>query len=199
MTEPAGPFVTLTQALSWIAFGGWSHSDHYWQSYNESKQRLEQGLEEFCDAACTGEIVIHAKLVPHHDAAPSTFNTVVVPQERFHDFRQYDQVCSSLRFGSGLFGFGSEDAEGLTYTQQPIVRAEFYRDVVVSKDQLIGKWPNPVAGKTAPYERVLEWCRQWKAKGKGADMNKAWKAFKINPEFKGCSRDHVFRPAWRET
>lgn len=160
MTEPAGPFVTLTQALSWVAFGDWSHSDHHWQNYSDSKQRLEQALEEFCDAACTGKIAIRAKLVPHHAADPSHFNTVVIPQERFHDFRQYDPLYCGLRVGRGLFGFGSQDAEGLTYTQQPIVRAEFYRDVRIRGDQLT-KVFQPSAAQVKTTSKADKDCTRW--------------------------------------
>lgn len=201
MTRNAPPdrgFVTLAQALSWIAFGDWSNSEDHWKSYADGKQRLERALEKLCDAACAGTLELRGRLAQKHDDDPRRFDTSVIPKERFHDFRQYDQMHCGLRVGGGLLGFGDENAQAFTYVHQPIVRKEFYRDVVLSKDQLVGEFPTPGAGTTASYGRVVEWCLDWIATEKGKNGNKAWQAFNATPEFRGCTREDFFRPAWEE-
>jgi hypothetical protein len=75
---------------------------------------------------------------------------------------------------------------------------EFYREVVVDRDALLKEFPPRLAGASVPFEDVVAWCRGWIANGKGNDSNKAWHAFSKLPEFEGCSRDEVFRNAWKE-
>lgn len=52
--------------------------------------------------------------------------------------------------------------------------------------------------RSVPYEAVIEWCRQWMGSGQGNGMDRAWIAFHADPAHRDLSRDHVFRPAWRE-
>ena len=49
-----------------------------------------------------------------------------------------------------------------------------------------------------PHSRVVEWCRDWIESGKGNGMDKAWIAFRDDPQHAGLSRDDAFRPAWKE-
>lgn len=49
-----------------------------------------------------------------------------------------------------------------------------------------------------PHSRVVEWCRHWIESGKGNGMDKAWEAFRTDPQHAGLSRDDAFRPAWKE-
>lgn len=48
------------------------------------------------------------------------------------------------------------------------------------------------------YEDAVNWCRDWQADGRGSGMDKAWSAFKLLPNAKGCARDTFFRPAWTD-
>jgi hypothetical protein len=45
---------------------------------------------------------------------------------------------------------------------------------------------------------IVKWCEEWISTGKGNGMDKAWGAFKSEPQHQGLSRDDCFRPAWKE-
>lgn len=193
---PTTPFVPLSGALSWIAFGDWSNSDIHWQDYPAAKQRFENALISFLNAAITGAIKVRGKLVPDHTSDPKISNTIDIPSECFHDFRQFDQNFCGLRVGRGLFGYATQDGASFDHAHYSLGRKEFYRDVVVCRDALISHFPASLVGVNVPQEHVVSWCEEWIANGRGRNGNKAWKEFSQLPEFKGCSRDDVFRPAW---
>ena len=156
-------FATLTQALSWIAFGDWSNSDDHWQCYSDSKQRLEKAVEQFCDAACAGTFDVWGKWVPDYKANPNAFDTNLIPIERLLDFRQYDQRHCGLRVGAGLFGFADEVGKGFTYAPQPSVREQFYREVKVKEGDLIRVFPHAqtkVVSIVGAETRCQGWLRE---------------------------------------
>jgi len=195
-TLPSKPFVTLSEAVSWIAFGDCSNSEIHWREYSQAKLMLENALTRFVDAASAGAIRTLGKLVAGHDIDPMSVDTVEIPAERFQDFRQYDQTYCGLRVGAGLFGFATEGNASFDYAVTSIGRREFYREVVVCRDDLIAQFPETMKGRRATPEEIEQWCRDWIKNGKGRDGNKAWKVFKDAPEFTGLSRDDCFRPAW---
>lgn len=161
MTAPEGHFVTLTQALNWIAFTDWSGSNDEWaNNYTDARERLENAVKVFCDAACTGNIEIRAKLVPDYVAKPENYDTSVIAPEKFHDFCQYDPMHCGLRVGKGLFGFADESEEGLTYVYQPTAREEFYRDVLVYKDK-ITLVLKPSASTVKTTSKADKDCTDW--------------------------------------
>lgn len=160
MTASEGHFVTLSQALNWIAFGNWSNSDCLWASHDDGKYRLELALQKFCDAACAGQIEIRAKLVPDHVAKPENYDTSVIAPEKFHDFCRYDPMHCGLRVGKGLFGFPDESEEGLTYVYQPTAREEFYRDVLVCKDKITSVL-KPSASRVKTTSKADKDCTDW--------------------------------------
>lgn len=169
-TPPNRSFVTLAQALSWIAFGDWSNSDDHWQNYTDGKQRLEEAVDQFCDAACTGTFDVWGKWVPDYQANPNAFDTNLIPIERLLDFRQYDQTHCGLRVGAGLFGFAVESAEDFTYPHQPIVRNEFYREVKVKEGDLISVFPHAQT-KAVSIVGAENKCQGWLREEFGRDQD----------------------------
>lgn len=196
---PQDPYLTISQALAWIAFGDVTNSETHWGDYAGGKAALEEAVEEFVTSASCGKISTLGKFVSSHSADPASFNTEAIPIERFHDYRQYDQTYCGLRRGLGLFGFADEQDGCLVYEVPRLKeQEEFYRDVVVDRRALLEEFPPTSVGITVTYKHVVKWCRDWIANNKGSDGNKAWSEFKNCPEFKGCSRDHTFRDAWTE-
>jgi hypothetical protein len=197
---PQDPYLSLSQALAWIAFGDVTNSEIHWDDYAGGKAALEAAIEAFVTLASGGKIPTLGKFVSGHSADPASFNTETIPNERFHDYRQYDQKYCGLRRGRGLFGFADEQ-EGYFVYEVPRLKEvqEFYREVVVDRDALLKEFPSRLAGASVPFEHVVKWCRDWRDNGKGNDGNKSWREFTKLPEFKGCSREHTFRPAWEES
>lgn len=194
---PQDPHLPLSWALAWIAFGDVTNSETHWDNYAGGKAALEEAVEAFVTLASCGNIPTLGKFVSSHLANRATVNTESIPHERFHDYRQYDQKYCGLRRGRGIFGF-ADDQDGCFVYKVPRLKEVqgFYREVIVHRDALLKEFPPRLAGASVPFEDVVEWCRGWRANGKGNDSNKAWHAFSKLPEFKGCSRDDVFRKAW---
>jgi hypothetical protein len=200
---PQGPDLPLSQALAWIAFGDITNSEFHWDDYAGGKAALEAAVEAFVTSASCGKIPTLGKLVSNLDTIDlkdqPIVNTEPIPNQRFHDYRQYDQKYCGFRRGRGLFGFADEQDGCFIYEVPHLIKEDqFYRDVVVDRDALLKEFPSKLAGASVPFEDVVAWCRGWIANGKGNDNNKAWHAFSKLPEFEGCSRDEVFRNAWKE-
>jgi hypothetical protein len=190
-------YVPLGTALAWIAFGDWTDGDTPWSNYTQAKRQLEDALERFLGKASEGVISVRGRLAESLDADPIDLDTSDVPATRFHDLRQYDLTCVGLRRGEGLLGFPEEGETSYDYVHRPIGRHEFYRDVLVSRDDLVREFPASAVGPKATHQDVVRWCREWQASDQGG-QNKAWPVFSKDPRFKGLSRDDCFRPAWGE-
>lgn len=190
-------YVPLTAALKWIAFGDWTDGNTPWSNYAQAKQQFEEALVRFLDRASEGAISVRGRLAPRLDADPMSLETSDVPAARFHDCRQYDLTCAGLRRGEGLLGFPEEDGISYVYVHRPIDRHEFYRDVLVSCEDVVREFPASAVGPKTTHQDVVEWCKDWLASDRGGEK-KAWPVFSKEPRFKGCSRDDWFRPAWRE-
>jgi hypothetical protein len=195
---PNQPYVTLSEALSWIAFSEWSGRGANWENYTDAKQRLELGLINFLQLATAGTLRVRGKLMPNADTDPDAIDTADILETRFHDFRQYDQNCCGLRVGTGLLGFAEERDGSFHYIHLPLARQEFYRDVLVGSDNLILAFPSLSKAPAATHADAVNWCQVWASSGRGTDGNKAWKEFTKQPQFEGWSRDDCFRPAWNE-
>ncbi len=129
-------YVTLSEALSWIAFGDLTNSDVHWQKYTEAKRRMEEAVVKFSDLASRGKIDVLGKWVSNHDDDPAEVDTTKIPAERFHDYQQYDQQYCGLRVGTGLAWFANEHEGTFVYTVPLTQRKDFYRDVLVLREQL---------------------------------------------------------------
>ncbi len=195
---PDKPFLNLSEALSWIAFGDTSNPDHYWGHYQSAAEKLAEAVEALVTAASTGNVALFGKYVSDQSLDADLVDTLPIPTEKLLDFRQYDLKHFGLRFGKGLLGFPQE-REGKYVCDLPEVkRKAFYRDVVVDSQTLTHVFPPSRVGIKVSHEHVVDWCRDWMNSGKGTDGNKAWRTFKTLPQFEGLSREDCFRPAWGE-
>ena len=190
-------YVPLTATLKWIAFGDWTDGDTPWSNYARAKQQLEEALVRFLDKASEGVMSVRGRFAPSLDADPMSLETSDVPAARFHDYRQYDLTCAGLRRGEGLLGFPEEVGTSYVCLHRPLDQHEFYRDVLVSREDVVREFPASAAGPKTTHQDVVKWCKEWLASGRGG-QNKAWPVFSKVPQFKGCSRDDWFRPAWDE-
>jgi hypothetical protein len=195
---PSKRYAPLSAVLSWIAFGEWTDADTHWDCYAQAKSQLEDAMARFSDTASDGLIFVRGKLAQNSDVDPVALDTDDIPAARFHDFRQYDLTCCGLRYGEGLLGFPEESENSFNYVHKPSGRRDFYRDVVVRREDVDREFPASTVGPKVTPEEVVRWCRDWVASGRGNNMNTAWPEFSKDPRFKGCSRDDWLRPAWNE-
>ena len=139
-TLPATPFVTLSEALSWLAFrdardqkslnSELAASRPFRLGLDAAKVQLADAVESLTQEATGGRVEMRGKFWTNAHPAPAT---AVIDPVRFHDFRRYDITNDGLRFGSGLAWL--PDATG-SYTYAPIKREEFFSEVQVNRSHL---------------------------------------------------------------
>lgn len=133
-------WITLSQALSWIAFG--KKDDKYklkkrlaQSDYStENLLALESGLEQLTAKASNGMIRFLGRCVPHGGDSDEAALTEEIPREKMLDFRAFDITTDGLRHGEGLMwlpGKSDEAQDDLRYTFRPVLRSEHYIDVKV--------------------------------------------------------------------
>ncbi len=201
------PFVPLSEAISWIAFGYALDTNRLAQAVDsfafgspvETQRTLEIAVSDLTRTASEiGKIAIIGKYVSDHLLSASAVLTERIDPIKFHDFARFDVVEDTLRYGTGLTWIRSDNCSELSVSKRP----DAFIDVKVNRVDLLNHFP-PNSRKRRKaviptHEDVVDWCRDWIAGGKGSGMDKAWNVFKLNPAHRGLSRDEAFRPAWRD-
>lgn len=162
---PVRPYVTLSQALSWIAFGVSFESERLIRGIDqlafgpadETNKRLEDAVSQLATLALGGDIEITGRYIESDEADDSTALTQIVESIRFHDFAQFDIHRDALRYGVGLTWTKSESISHLLLSK----RRESFRSVMVNRAALVRHFSiqNDVAiAKPIPaVERPFEW------------------------------------------
>ena len=113
---PDVPFVTLSEALSWIAFhfaldnfeldralGAGAFGPPAYQ-----QKKLARAVAEFASIASGGGLSVRGKYVEGHLVDCATIETNKIEPVRFEDYAQFDIVEDGLRRGTGLTFCGDE-------------------------------------------------------------------------------------------
>jgi hypothetical protein len=136
----AARWITLAEALSWLAFGRLLDNDglrtHLAKAnYSSEKlQALKNGLEKFTLKARDGEITLKGRFVTSADEKGKAALTDAILSEKLADFRAYDITTDGLRFGKGLLWLpdnSHEAYEDLPHTFRQLRRPEHYVEVIV--------------------------------------------------------------------
>jgi len=153
---PEQAYVTLSQALSWLAFNvpldfsdlEASLRSGETASIQEARQRLIKAVDRLADAASSGRIEMRGKFVSH-GSDDGKAKTEPMPPHAFHDFARFDVFCDGLNIGRGLaWRFSSDRLLDTAMIDKP---EEAYRSVMVNRDELIaslGKEKRPSPFKT---------------------------------------------------
>lgn len=106
---PEAQFVTLSQALTWIAFGVSMDNDHLhevltFDRYGEHdpQEAIVASLEALLVSAGRERIAMRAKYRPSHDHDNANLLTENVEAIKFDDYRQFSYLEDELRYGAGL-------------------------------------------------------------------------------------------------
>lgn len=202
---PDQPFVGLSEALSWIAFGVSlgngalkdAISAHALGSAAEMQSRVADAVAKLTQLASGDQIAMRGRYFANHAVDENTVLTEPIEPIRLADFRQFDDLYDGLRYGEGLTW--SEDESGGRRASSG--RHDEYRYVTVNRSDLLKHFPievHPVPIPARPtYEQLVDWCRRYISDGRGNGMDGAWIAFRSEPWHQGLTRDDAFRPAWR--
>lgn len=199
---PNWPTVSLSEALSWIAFKNSKNCNALnsalvtspVEDLPDARSELAEAVAKLANLGQSGIIELTGKYIEHFDASAGMISRAVIPANDLRHFRQFDLINDGLRRGNG-FAYRST-TEGYEWRVEANSR-DFYDQVEVDRAALTGQFPPPSLELMTDQE-VLQWCRDWISSGKGNGMDKAWLAFKILPRALGLSRDEVFRRLWKK-
>ena len=137
MNKPSD-YITLSEALSWLAFGimhdrialnaELAADRSYGFSDADSKKRLSDALTVLANQAHSGNILLEGKrlLSPEDDVTKA--QNEKIPQSVMVDFRAFDITIDGLRFGNGLLWLPDSTA-AWEYTETK--RPEYYQNILV--------------------------------------------------------------------
>jgi hypothetical protein len=209
-------FVTLSEALSWIAFG--VALDHMaldreanvlqslFGSINSQQQALEEATFKLISKASGGHITVRGKFVEAHPEDAEQVDTKEIEPVRFEDFAQFDILHDGLRRGGGLTWYDDHsmsdrhhDCDGTKlFASVKVNRAELLELFPLADEEPFGRGIQASNTSMPSHDYIVQWCRDWIAEGKGNGMDKAWPAFNNDSRHMCVTRDDVFRPAWSE-
>jgi hypothetical protein len=162
---PERPFVTLSQALSWIAFGASFDNDRLIRAIDdlafgpsaETEVGLKKAVADLTALASSNAIQIRGKYIESDSMDASVALTNVIDPIRFHDFAQFDICRDALRYGTGLTWTKSESIGHLMMSE----RSDSIRSVAVDRFALMRHFPSPrqaAGSELAPaVEAPFEW------------------------------------------
>jgi hypothetical protein len=140
---PTNAYVTLSQAVSWIAFGAAQDSKALLSSiisklhgacYEAAKTRLLSAVNALADAAHGGKVELQGKYLKDNRAQTTATRNESIDPPRFRDFCQFDIKRDALRYGRGLAWL--PDAAG-EWVYQKNEREDFYAEVLVKRSDLV--------------------------------------------------------------
>ena len=158
-TPPSVPFVSLSQALSWIAFG---FSFDRMALYNvigmepfgglaSSQRALSDAVSRLATIATDGSVAMLGKYVHVYSSEINHVLTAPIEAMRFADFAQFDILSDGLRYGRGLTWVFEEKA----FEQNSSGRPDGYRSVTVNRDDLMRLFPAKVVIGQPPDALII--------------------------------------------
>lgn len=138
------PFVTLSEALTWIAFGFALDRDSLDRAISgnafdatDPQTALSDAMAKLAVRASGGQIAMRGKYVERHSTDESKVLTALIDPVRFTDFAQFDILYDGLRYGTGLTWNG----QGSALDRALQDRCDAYRSVMVDRGSLLQCFP----------------------------------------------------------
>ena len=139
-------FVTLSEALSWIAFRVSMRDEKLFlvmsrSQFGERKPEtaISAALVSLADAAKASAIELRGKLQEHRDIDPDSLLTRPIEPIAFEDFRRFSILEDGLRYGEGLTAWKADEAVWEHAT--PSQRRERFVSITVERDALLRLFP----------------------------------------------------------
>ena len=146
---PGTPFVTLSEALSWLAFQDVrdmaalnrelaGNAFGYGFGSGIAKDKLVQATDLLADAVSGGKITMRGKVIQTTETDRSQVMVTAIPPIDLQNFRQFDITIDGFRFGRGLLWL--TDATNM-YEYKPIPQetpqSNFIAEVTVERSGLM--------------------------------------------------------------
>ncbi len=146
LLPPEVHFVTLSHALTWIAFGV-SMGDYHLhevlalERYGERdpQEAIATALEQLLDLAGSEPVAVRGKYRANHDHDATKLDTKKIEPIKFSDYRQFSYLEDELRHGHGLL-FWHDDSAIFRDTSSH-GRHDSYVQVTVNRADLVRHFP----------------------------------------------------------
>ncbi|MBX9897891.1 MAG: hypothetical protein K2Y17_08345 [Qipengyuania sp.] len=157
LMPPEAQFVTLSHALTWIAFGVSMDSDQLHEvltldRYGERdpQEAVKAAVAQLVDLGRGGRIAMEGKYRESHRDETRTLLTAPIEPTNFANYRQFNYLEDSLCLGTGLFW----ESDG----SDSIINEKGYSafiEIGVSRADLLREFP-PKGGGIVPANRQLD-------------------------------------------
>lgn len=205
---PNEPFVTLSEALSWIAFGVSMDSDMMHavldlDKYNERvpQDAVKAALAKLVALGSAGKIAMRGKYRASRDEDETALLTEAIDPIKLEDYRQFNYIDDELRHGEGMLFWKMPDG-AIFHDSFKSGRRDSYTRVRVSRDHLLREYPPQAAAITdltifqpnhAFSRDDAETCMPWWS----ATQALAWIATRIPSYVEAVGRSETIGPSER--
>ncbi|MEY2926374.1 MAG: hypothetical protein RL367_851, partial [Pseudomonadota bacterium] len=174
---PVVGFVTLSEALTWIAFGLSAKKDTYETALRDNslgdkttvQAKLERAVRQLTAVASDGKIALRGKHRASRHVHEDQLLTAAIDPIRLVDFARYDYSYDALVKGDGLF---RTQFDGGTDQKQPIGDDGEFRWVTVNRAELMAAFPryfeqpaellvDPARAQVSPTSGGQKDCERW--------------------------------------
>lgn len=186
---PDTPFVTLSEALTWIGFGFALDRDSLDRAISghafdatDPHAALADALAKLTARASGKQIGARGKYVESHSTDQNKVLTEPIDPVRFEDFAQFDILYDGLRYGTGLAWEGRKNTlDGVLHD-----RRDAFRSVKVNRADLLKLFPDqddmaraffgplPVSLPDIGPVMALDEAMSWLARGKPSNDIEVW-------------------------
>lgn len=142
---PDTPFVTLSEAVTWIAFGFALDRDSLDRAISghafdatDPQAALSAAMAKLAVRASGGQIATRGKYVESHSTDENKVLTAPIDPVRFEDFSQFDILYDGLRYGTGL----TWEKRNNTLDRVLQDRRDAFRSVKVNRADLLKLFPD---------------------------------------------------------
>lgn len=150
LLPPDAQFVTLSHALTWIAFGVSMDNDHLHEvlaqdrfGEHDPQEAVANALEELLALACKDKLSVRGKYLANRDDDAARLDTAPIEPIKFTDFRQFSYLENELRHGHGLLSW-REGSGQIFHDTFGSKRRDGFAHVTVNRADLLREFPPPI-------------------------------------------------------
>lgn len=132
--------VTLSEALSWLAFGVLCDKDKLKTELvssaiglvdDEALRKLTVSLQDLTKSARSGQVKLEGRYMPNTSSADAL--TKRIEPNALADFRAFDILLDGLRLGEGILWMSNDK---MVWVNNPKTSLEHYRDITMNFKEL---------------------------------------------------------------
>lgn len=150
LLPPDGQSVTLSHALSWVAFGVSMDSDQLHEvlssdryGEHDPQEAIKVAVAQLVKLGRAGCIAMEGKYLESHRDDKRTLLTTPIEPIKFADFRQFNYLHDELKHGNGLWAW-REPSGVIQSGNRRGGRSDFYCHVSVSREDLLRAFPQRI-------------------------------------------------------